>query len=753
MAGPLRYMGGGHFKNKYVTGGMYGPNVIPGAMIPGAASTVYEETTAPLQQNINRQVSDLNSRAWQEDFMKDQAAGQALGSTALSAGTSALTTALPKLINMSPKDLTYSQNVTRGWMKGARGDYDTLARAGAPKTTMGRTLENPGFGTGVGTAMDVAGQIGQQAWSDDDPTTFTGKEKFGRMGSAAGKGMKMGAQLGSIIPGVGTAIGAAAGTTIGAWSGLLKGKKEQREAQEELAKRNRSKLNLLNRNAMLRSQEKEYSGYDFGTMRGGGMRKMYRHGGPHYPNEGKTEYTPLSQRVPSDVHPFNVPRYMREQAYPQGLPHPHTPDSSHAIYTPQTQMDPWQQRRAEYIPQTQRGNGGRRYNHGGPHDDQAAMDTVNVYMRDKIRDQIGGKRLLKHFPRQDDMMFSSAVRLNQAFGTGEEITKDAYDRNRKKLGLYDSDDFMRYFDVKASDAPWFVPQWLLDKYDIKAMGGRRKYDDGGSRMGVTQATAGEIVEPHPHEFPPYTPQTTMHPLFHNAMQTPPQTTNPVPEIWPQVAQDLYYQNRPEITINRKGGLRRKYDGGGIVSGIDPKYAGYNTETEGDSGMDWDNLSDEEKAQLGLDVGGMFYPPSAWASSGIDFKNMFKSLGQGEWGDAAYYGGMGSLGVLPWLGAWAKSAIKGGKTLKTITNAAPVAKPLVKVVKPIAKTDKHLYNLTDADDVIPTNIVDMVDDTGFAYEREDYPVKDDFTKPNPNEYGTKEYWDWQKRKRQNTLYGK
>jgi len=93
---------------------------------------------------------------------------------------------------------------------------------------------------------------------------------------------------------------------------------------------------------------------------------------------------------------------------------------------------------------------------------------------------------------------------------------------------------------------------------FKRMGGRRRYDDGGPQMGITQATAGEIVEPHPHEFPPYTPQAAMNPLFHDARQITPQVVEPVPEIWPQVAQDMYYQNRPELTIiNRRGGKRLK----------------------------------------------------------------------------------------------------------------------------------------------------------------------------------------------------
>mgnify|MGYP003149793601 CR=1 FL=1 len=827
MAGPLRYMGGGHFKNKYVTGGMYGPNVIPGAMIPGTASTVYSESTAPQQQNINRQIANLNQGAWQDDFMKEQAASQALGSTALSAGTSALTTALPKLINMSPKDLTYSQNVTRGWMKGARGDYDTLARAGAPKTTMGRTLENPGFGTGVGTAMDVAGQIGQQAWSDDDPTTFTGKEKFARMGSAAGKGMKMGAQLGSIIPGVGTAIGAAAGTTIGAWSGLLKGKKEQREAQEELAKRNMQKAGMMNRAAQLASQDKEYSGYDFGVQRRGGLRRKYDHGGTHLniPEEAsfpwdiargyQDEYIPLSQRVPTDVHPFNVPRWMREQAYPQGLPHPHIPGGFHTAYTPQTQMDLAEQRRAEYIPQTQRRNGGHRYHAGGhrhPHTgDPAAQDTVMSYIYNH-------PEFKKHEHRLDSKYYKKIKpRLKDALRNLENYspTKEEFERNAKLLNLINSkgdpniDKFIGMFDhykedrpLKKKDLKW-AHQGVLDWY-LRDGGLRRKYDGGGIFSGVEPTpptpSPGVFQEPSPHT-PGDRSKFEGNPWEINRrlwMESLPHINNRLRErlnpfgtmlpwgrwtdefnlgrstpldfdddgFWEEWRGKSEQERMEEIrnmgqkrggglrSMYRRGGLRRKYDGGGIVSGINagqPGHDMYGFPLDDDGTANDYGTSGivnalfgtpEDAAETTLDTWGMFYPPASWGSGVKDFGKAGSHFDKGQIFSGIQDLASGLLSFIPYGG--------------------PATKNVLKSVKGTTKFDKAVDKVNTANELLiaenaQQNLDQLAIEPGFGYQREvpaDYFTADYFKAgKNPFKYDTPKYWEWQKAKRQHSLYGK
>ena len=801
MAGPLRYMGGGHFKNKYVTGGMYGPNVIPGAMIPGTASTVYSESTAPQQQNMNRQIANLNQGAWQDDFMKEQAASQALGSTALSAGTSALTTALPKLINMSPKDLTYSQNVTRGWLKGARGDYDTLAQAGAPRTTMGRTLENPGFGTGVGTAMDVAGQIGQQAWSDDDPTTFTGKEKFARMGSAAGKGMKMGAQLGSIIPGVGTAIGAAAGTTIGAWSGLLKGKKEQREAQEELAKRNMQKAGMMNRSAQLASQAKEYSGYDFGVQRRGGLRRKYDHGGTHLniPEEAsypwdiargyQDEYIPLSQRVPTDVHPFNVPRWMREQAYPQGLPHPYSPDGAHIAYTPQTQMDLAEQRRAEYIPQTQRRNGGHRYHEGGhrhPHTgDAAAQDTVMSYIYNhpefkKHQHRLDSKWYKKVEPRIED-----ALRNLDNYSP----TKEEFERNAKLLNLINSkgdaniDKFIGMFDHYKKDRPMeksdlrYTHQFILDSF-MRDGGLRRKYDGGGIFSGV-EPSPGVFQEPPPHtprdrskfEGNPWEINRRLWmenlPSINKRIQEYLNPFNYKPDqkspldfdddgFWEEWRGRMGQRRGGGLrNMYKRGGLRRKYDGGGIVSGINAGQPGHDmygvplrddgTAIDyGKSGF-FDALfgTPEDAAETTLDTWGMFYPPASWGSGVKDFGKAGAHFDEGKIFSGIQDMASGLLSFIP-----------GG---------GPLVKNVLKSVKGGTKTKKALDKVNTANELLAVENAQQnldqlgMSEPGFGYQREvpaDYFTADYFKEgKNPFRYDTPKYWEWQKAKRQHSLYGK
>ena len=179
-------------------------------------------------------------------------------------------------------------------------------------------------------------------------------------------------------------------------------------------------------------------------------------------------------------------RFQQMLDFNNANPHliPGTPEHTNALneyYLQQADPDAFEQNEqiAKQNPTEPKRRGGlrRKYNHGGPHDEdeQAAMDTVNTFIRYKIKDYPGGNRLLKDFPQQDRMTLNSAKRLN----FNRNLSEAAYHRNRKKLGLYDTDDFLRYFDVKASDAPWYVPQWLLDKFDIKAMGGRRRYNHGG----------------------------------------------------------------------------------------------------------------------------------------------------------------------------------------------------------------------------------------------------------------------------------
>ena len=148
---------------------------------------------------------------------------------------------------------------------------------------------------------------------------------------------------------------------------------------------------------------------------------------------------------------------------------------------------------------------------------------------------------------------------------------------------------------------------------------------------------------------------------------------------------------------------------------------------------------------------MVLPPAAWASSGIDYKNMLKSMKGGNWGDALYYGGMGTLGILPLFGPMAKNVIKGGKVVNTVSNVTPYVKPAHKTTKIIAKTDKYTDAAGNVIDPLTYEYTDQFEkksNTNTNTERE-Y----DFSKGNPFLYDTPQYWDWQKAKRQNTLYGK
>ena len=108
-----------------------------------------------------------------------------------------------------------------------------------------------------------------------------------------------------------------------------------------------------------------------------------------------------------------------------------------------------------------------------------------------------------------------------------------------------------------------------------------------------------------------------------------------------------------------------YQKGGWSTGeMFTPQGGYTPPSDGPGGPP---LSGEEAGQFGADAAGMFFPPAAWASSAIDFKNAAKYARQGEYKDMFGKIGMGALGILPWVGAWGKGAIKGTKLAKTLKN--------------------------------------------------------------------------------------
>ena len=283
---------------------MYSSNVVPAIQNPASQSVYY-----PTEDNRSSYISDrLNTKLstdWTADWMKEQQMKNMMNTQLLNMGTQATSTFLPTLMNMNQSDLRYSQNVGRGFLKnpiqGWGQSYDTLAAHGAPKTLMGRTLENPAFGTGVGTVADIGGNMLGQRWSDDDPTTFTGKEMAARAIQSGGKGAKIGAQIGSVIPVVGTAIGSLAGATIGAWSGLFKGKKERDEARELEKEHTQDVYTMINKQKELDAEMKTGSGSDMGftaiSRMGGPKNKNInmsnrKHGGHRYLGGGHRYFKP-----------------------------------------------------------------------------------------------------------------------------------------------------------------------------------------------------------------------------------------------------------------------------------------------------------------------------------------------------------------------------------------------------------------------------------------------------------------------------
>ena len=176
-------------------------------------------------------------------------------------------------------------------------------------------LKNPMLYT---MGAQLAGKAISGAADDYDATTFTGKEKAGRMLSQAGNWASMGSALGP--------LGTLAGGIGGAIYGAASGKRMAREAKAQERQQQKQRGTALQSLAMAQGQSKEYSGYDLGTgYRSGGlwanihakrkrikagsgesMRKpgskgaptnqalknsqmmgglrMYRHGGSHDPN-------------------------------------------------------------------------------------------------------------------------------------------------------------------------------------------------------------------------------------------------------------------------------------------------------------------------------------------------------------------------------------------------------------------------------------------------------------------------------------
>ena len=130
-------------------------------------------------------------------------------------------------------------------------------------------LKNPMLYT-MGAQL-IGGAISRAA-DDNDVTTFTGKEKAGRMLSSAGQWASVGSALGPL----GTIVGGIGGAIHGAASG----KKMARIARRQQAERKKARGRALQDYAMASGRMKEYSGYDLGMgyARMGGKR-LYRKGG------------------------------------------------------------------------------------------------------------------------------------------------------------------------------------------------------------------------------------------------------------------------------------------------------------------------------------------------------------------------------------------------------------------------------------------------------------------------------------------
>lgn len=148
----------------------------------------------------------------------------------------------------------------------------TAAGTGASAAGTGASV-GAGLATaGIGLGLNIGGTLLEKSGDDNDPTTFTAKEKNRNLaGSAmksAGTGVGVGAAIGSFVPGIGTVVGGAIGGLVGGGIGLAKGigenkeskkiaeeyRQEQERIEKERAEAERKRLAELNKQGNLLAQ-------------------------------------------------------------------------------------------------------------------------------------------------------------------------------------------------------------------------------------------------------------------------------------------------------------------------------------------------------------------------------------------------------------------------------------------------------------------------------------------------------------------
>ena len=315
---------------RYNTGGMYQP-MLPSSMMP-IQNIVYEQTDPNYLDQYEQELdaADQKSRTWMQETMQQQAAQDA--KTAQLAGTLGQLGQLDQVKKLGSKATDFAKDlftkkppVTEalpGVTTGA-GDVGknllTETTQGAGKSFLGTgkgfaqtkvggsltgALKNPMLYT-MGAQL-IGGAISKKA-DDNDATTFTGKEKAGRMLSQAGQWASAGSMLGPL----GTIAGGIGGAIFGAASGKKMAKQAQAREREVQKQRGRALVNM----GMAQSEMKEYSGYDLGTgyAKMGGPR-MYQFGGAVAP---QAMMPPQQGMVPQQGMMPQQPMLNQQQGMPQ----------------------------------------------------------------------------------------------------------------------------------------------------------------------------------------------------------------------------------------------------------------------------------------------------------------------------------------------------------------------------------------------------------------------------------------------------
>ena len=302
-------------KRKFVTGGMYQPNIIQPGLNPGStANLVFNESEPEVQEAREEKLeSEIdNLQAKNEKFVADYEAQKTADAAAVQAKAAqfnAKAQAAENLVGQTVDKigsavlkkgaqsagqagrLVGQRAMNRAVKRGSQKAVGRIAKRQAArnvggragKAAAGKAASAASSLLSTGSLLSIGGQLVSGLSNDNDATKWNAGEVTGDIASAAGTGM----MLGSVIPGVGNVIGGIIGGLYGLGKGLI-GRRKARKEKTRLESQQKARVAKHNRElreaytpqvAMARAgeiEQKTYSGYDLGrniTASYGGLKK------------------------------------------------------------------------------------------------------------------------------------------------------------------------------------------------------------------------------------------------------------------------------------------------------------------------------------------------------------------------------------------------------------------------------------------------------------------------------------------------